>query len=161
VATQRDMESRRWKRFTRAVTDWTNWCILAGILLMVYGMAVIIQNDYANSKPINTDDDEGRVYHPTTIEKMLAHKYETHVRVVGYVMRAANEKDGDLHIDVCDSQDIKHFDREHCMVFECMPRMMCTPPGIGTCIEGIGVSRVDPRHKWPEIHPLEHWRECQ
>lgn len=107
------------------------------------------------------DEDKGRNYYLVTIDELINKKVsQTHIQVKGVVLRSGHEGDGDRHIDVCDSSSVKHFDKKHCMVFECIPKLMCDAPKVGTCIFGHGIRRYDDHHEWPEIHPVEGWIPC-
>jgi len=58
-----------------------------------------------------------------------------------------HEQDGDLHIQLT---GVTGF-----VVAECIPRMPCDPPVVGSVITVRGISRYDGEHHWFEIQPVE------
>jgi hypothetical protein len=89
-----------------------------------------------------------RPYYPVTIAQMAAGKnFHTHVAVTGKVELVKTEKDGDTHIKLTDG---KAF-----IVAECIPKLPCKPPTVGSTITVYGISRFDGEHKWWECHPVE------
>jgi hypothetical protein len=88
-----------------------------------------------------------------------------HVNVTGFVMRAARQVDGDMHVPFCDSP---HFtvvanasalpDKHHCVMAEIVPYLQCTVPAQLPAQQTIrGLLRFDggSAAEWWEIHPIE------
>lgn len=88
-----------------------------------------------------------------------------HVNVIGFVMRAARQADGDTHVPFCDSP---HFtvvvnasalpDKHHCVMAEIVPYLQCAVPSHLPVQQTIrGLLRYDggPAAEWWEIHPIE------
>jgi hypothetical protein len=71
----------------------------------------------------------------------------THVEVTGRVSYVSYEGDGDVHLRICDTQA--------CVVAEIIPAIPITEhPRPGDTVTVRGISRIDPLHKWPEVHPV-------
>lgn len=70
----------------------------------------------------------------------------THVQVTGWVSEVHKEADGDIHVQICDKQG--------CVVAEIIPALPHPMPVLGTTVTVRGISRIDPLHKWAEIHPV-------
>ena len=96
---------------------------------------------------------EGREYFPVAPHSM-AENVHTHVRVSGRVTHVSDVRDGDVHFTVCES-NIKKFDRQSCIVAECIPKLPCKQPKIGQIVTVQGISRFDKEHNWYECHPVE------
>jgi uncharacterized protein involved in tellurium resistance len=75
----------------------------------------------------------------------------THVKVSGTVVAVHHEKDGDVHIKVCERSGEKSW----CFIAEIMPEFgQIKAPKRGQDVTLYGVSRYDRKHKWWEIHPV-------
>lgn len=89
-----------------------------------------------------------RHYWPVTVDQLASGTVKhTHVQVSGRVKLVRHEADGDLHIQLT---GVKAF-----IVAECIPRMPCVPPAVGSVITVRGISRYDGEHHWWECHPVE------
>jgi hypothetical protein len=88
-----------------------------------------------------------------------------HVNVTGFVIRAARQVDGDMHVPFCDSP---HFtvvvnasslpDKHHCVMAEIVPYLQCAVPAHLPAQQTIrGLLRYDggSAAEWWEIHPIE------
>ena len=105
-----------------------------------------------------------RPYHPVALVDLALGKVrQTHVQTEGYVTYIAHEADGDLHIRICDSPEVKEMTRTRCIVAECIPALPCAQPKIGAHVHVQGISRFDKEngHRWNELHPLETIKEIQ
>jgi hypothetical protein len=71
------------------------------------------------------------------------------VQVEGTVRYVRAEKDGDVHIRLCDGG--------LCVIAECVSYKPCARPRKGSRVRVSGVSRYDgaPGHGWWEVHPVE------
>lgn len=88
-----------------------------------------------------------------------------HVNVTGYVMKAARQVDGDLHVPFCDSPNFTVVsnasalpDKHHCLMAEIVPYLQCTVPAGLPKLQTIrGLLRFDGGGvaEWWEIHPIE------
>jgi hypothetical protein len=88
-----------------------------------------------------------------------------HVNVTGYVMKAARQVDGDLHVAFCDSPKFTIVssvsalpDKHHCLIAEIVPYLQCTlPAGLPKLQTIRGLLRFDggSAAEWWEIHPIE------
>lgn len=88
-----------------------------------------------------------------------------HVNVTGFVMIAARQVDGDLHVPFCDSPNFKVVsnasalpDKHHCVMAEIVPYLQCTvPAGLPKQQTIRGLLRFDggSAAEWWEIHPIE------
>lgn len=83
----------------------------------------------------------------------LGRSKHTHIEVTGDVQYVAWQDDGDLHIRL-GSPSLSGLT----IVVECIPKLPCSRPKIGSRITVQGISRADPEHHWWEIHPVEAWR---
>ncbi len=73
----------------------------------------------------------------------------THLCVTGFVQKTRKEKDGDIHVQLCQGS--------LCMVLEIMPELPVARPRKGQKIQACGVVRYDGWHSWWELHPLVRW----
>jgi len=108
--------------------------------------------------PTGSDAPYKRVYHPVSIIALAGGTVRhTHVEVGGFVTYIAHEDDGDLHIRLCTDPKIKVMDRNRCIVAECIPKMPCPAPEMGSRVTVHGISRFDKEtnHLWGEVHPIE------
>lgn len=99
-----------------------------------------------------------RPYHVVALADLALGKVrQTHVQVEGFVTYTTVEADGDLHIRLCDSAEVKGMARDRCIVAECIPELPCEKPPLGARVAVEGVSRFDKEngHKWSEVHPVE------
>jgi hypothetical protein len=95
---------------------------------------------------------ETRYFHPVDCAKFADNGSTwTHVSVIGNVRKSHREKDGDIHLEVCDTTG------QHCFEAEIVPyhpvSLFRAHPGAQVRVKGI--SRYDRQHKWWEIHPVE------
>jgi hypothetical protein len=96
-----------------------------------------------------SSQDASRTYYSVTVEGMKKTRW-THVVVEGRVVYSPYiAGDGDLHIRI---EDEKTKARLSC---EAIPSLPVYKPKTGEIIKVYGISRIDPYHKWPEIHPVE------
>lgn len=109
-----------------------------------------------------------RAYHPYAISVLASEdpanwhgKFLTHIEVQGFVTYVAKEGDGDIHIRLCDSADLKAMDTKHCVVAEVIPTLKpkgFLQPKVGMHLKVRGIGRYDaenPGHHWWECHPVE------
>jgi hypothetical protein len=89
-----------------------------------------------------------RPYHKVSIAQ-AAHARWTHVEVCGTVNYVRRQTDGDIHIRVTDGKVT--------LVGEVIPLIKLPLPRVGMAIRMWGISRMDPEHKWAEVHPVEGW----
>lgn len=75
----------------------------------------------------------------------------THLCVSGTVTYTRKERDGDIHVRLCDGG--------WCVVLEIIPAIPLERPRKGSRIEACGITRYDgwPGHGWHELHPLLRW----
>jgi len=99
----------------------------------------------------------GRGYHKVPLERMSETTW-THAVTCGLVVYRRQMKDNDWHVTIARGDDL--------LVLEIIPAMPLEPPKKGQTIEAWGITRIDKGHKtkrypggWPELHPLEGWRE--
>lgn len=95
---------------------------------------------------------EDRTYHPVSVCGLAATSW-THVAVTGKVALVKREGDGDIHIRL--------EDKGCAAVAEIIPSLPLAAPKLGQRITVRGISRVDGRHKWSEVHPVEAWQIAQ
>lgn len=102
--------------------------------------------------------EEDRTFHPVDLSaysKMApgSGSIPTHIQVTGWVTYKKAEKDGDVHLRLCDGED--------CIVAEAIPEL----PEIAAQARALrvpvkvtvrGISRYDgaPGHHWNEVHPV-------
>lgn len=99
-----------------------------------------------------------RYYWPQELENYAERgSVRPRVQIDGYVIYTRTEKDGDLHIRLCDTLDARGMDRRHCIVCEIIPTLPVPRPPIHAHIRVKGISRFDPEHGWREVHPVEAW----
>lgn len=103
---------------------------------------------------------ETKYYHPVEISEFSTKGSRwTHVAVTGVVTSVRREKDGDVHIKVCDIATKKNW----CFVAEVIEEISATRANVGEQVTVKGISRYDKQHKWWEIHPVRelwvHWRD--
>jgi hypothetical protein len=77
-------------------------------------------------------------------------RLDTHVATSGKVEYRKTEKDGDLHLRLCDQGS--------CIVLECIPEIpevaaSCKKARKGSRLKAWGISRYDYAHGWWELHP--------
>lgn len=79
----------------------------------------------------------------------------THLCVTGTVRYVRAERDGDVHVRLCDGA--------LCVVAEIIPAVPLARPPKGARIEACGITRYDgwPGHGWHELHPLLAWKEVR
>lgn len=98
--------------------------------------------------------EQRRTYHVVTVSALKTTSW-THVAVRACVGRVADEPDGDVHISFVDPGDAR---RKVIAVAEIIPGLSVEPrPRKGDCGTFYGISRIDRRHGWAEVHPLERW----
>jgi hypothetical protein len=91
----------------------------------------------------------GRQYFTVSIANLAAGRnFHTHVRVTGKVVLVKHEADGDLHVRLSDGK--------HWIVAECIPELPCREPRLRETVTVEGISRFDYKHRWQEVHPVEH-----
>lgn len=103
-----------------------------------------------------------RTYWPVTPSQLAAEdpahwkKCRTHLSVEGFLTYRRLEDDGDQHLRICETR-IEKMDRAWCIVAECIPRMPCNVPPLGSRVRVEGISRFDAEngHRWFEVHPVE------
>lgn len=93
-------------------------------------------------------------YHLTDLQEFAAGKTRIHVRLQGFIRHKSEELDGDLHIRLCDSNDVVAMDLKHCVVARVIPEAPIPIPSLGTFVEVDGISRRDRSHDWWEVHPV-------
>lgn len=91
----------------------------------------------------------GRPYHPVTIAALATTSW-THVEVRGLVTYVRKQADGDWHLTLDDGEG-------HTAVAEIIPAIPLVPPRKGQRVVVRGIARMDTKHKWPEVHPVEDW----
>jgi hypothetical protein len=142
------------------LSERVSWSGVATLVLL-FALALI---NWVSAK------ETSRKYWPHTIAEFTAedphawHKMHTHVEVKGFVTYTVKEADGDTHIRLCDSANIKTMDRKRCVVAECIPLLPCTKPPLGAHVQVDGISRFDAEgacaagaeHCWWEVHPVEN-----
>lgn len=75
----------------------------------------------------------------------------THLCVTGTVRRPLREKDGDVHVRLCNDSGVL------CIVAEIIPQLPMLPPRDGQRVTACGITRFDHYHGWQELHPLLGW----
>lgn len=91
----------------------------------------------------------GDVYRMIDLAKVATTPY-THVCTVGPVTYVRKQRDGDWHVTL---------DNGHAkVVLEIIPQIPLPPPTKGRVVVACGITRIDKRHKWAEIHPVTSWR---
>ena len=108
-----------------------------------------------------------RTFHPVSISDLAAGdprhfaKAHTHVQVSGWVTYRKKEDDGDWHLRICDTPQIRCMDRKHCIVAEIIPELPLTPPKRGEKVTLWGIYRYDGErnHNFVEIHPVIGWKK--
>src|SRR4051794_20819320 len=70
----------------------------------------------------------------------------THLCAVGTVEAVRKERDGDVHVRLCQGP--------LCVVLEIIPELPIARPRKGSRIRACGIQRWDSWHLWQEIHPL-------
>lgn len=99
---------------------------------------------------------ERLTYEVVTVDKLASGGVAmTRVEVNGYVTYVAHERDGDIHIRLCDQLDRRGMDKAHCVVAEIMPEIPLESPKVGWKITVRGITRFDGEHKFWEVHPVE------
>lgn len=95
----------------------------------------------------------GRLYHhvPVSLMRETSH---THVCVIGRVTAVKREPDGDIHI--CIDGPCRPGCAT-CLIAEIIPRISLKRPAVGERVRLCGISRMDTKHDWPEVHPVESW----
>lgn len=91
-----------------------------------------------------------RYYWPTSVST-LSHglSKHTHAAVRGDLIRVYLEADGDRHAWIRDTVTADS------VVVECIPKLPCVLPSVGTRATYLGITRKDPEHGWYELHPVE------
>jgi hypothetical protein len=92
-----------------------------------------------------------RPYFPVEIAKLPGFAH-THVEITGVVELVKREEDDDVHMRVGDGKGA-HVVCE--IIPTLQPENRFTVPKVGDRVKIRGISRVDPRHKWQELHPVE------
>ena len=87
-------------------------------------------------------------FHRVTVAQ-LSTTYHTHVTVCGTVTRVTAEADGDVHVRLSD--------RGRFAILEIIPALPLQSPPRGQRICASGISRIDPAHRWAEVHPVLQW----
>lgn len=103
-----------------------------------------------NRPASDEDDEEGRKYWTVPIREVATTSH-THIKVEGKVALVKREADGDIHIRLVDGAG-------HFCVAEIIPLIKLPAPRVGQTIVVRGIQRVDGKHKWGEVHPVESWR---
>lgn len=88
----------------------------------------------------------GRPYHMVPMDG-LATTTHTHVQVTGRVVYVRKQRDGDVHVTL-DNGTTK-------VVLEIIPQIPATVPRKGQTVTAYGIARLDAKHRWPEVHPVE------
>lgn len=92
-----------------------------------------------------------RAFWPISLDSLaVGRPKHTHVAITGTVSYVRREDDGDLHIKI--KSPSGRF-----IIAECIPKLPCLLPKVGTRITVKGISRPDPEHGWWEVHPVEEW----
>jgi hypothetical protein len=99
------------------------------------------------------DDDASRDYHLIPLSALGKESW-THVEVEATVKSVRKQGDGDYHITLTDGAVEA--------VAEIIPTLFpptgpMRHPRAGKRVRIRGIQRLDGRHKWPEIHPVESW----
>ena len=91
-----------------------------------------------------------RTYWPTSVDNLASGRSaHTHVSVTGRVAYVRAETDGDMHIKLVNPATGAFI------IAECIPKLPCVKPIVGTTITVLGISRKDSEHGWWEVHPVE------
>jgi hypothetical protein len=103
-------------------------------------------------------DTEGRVFHPVPLAD-VGRTVHTHVEVQGKVLTNRREADRDRHIILGD-------DSGHKLTIECIPEIpailkQCAALKRGQQVKVQGISRIDRKHRWTEVHPVLHVQVIQ
>jgi hypothetical protein len=96
-----------------------------------------------------------RNFYPVSIAALRAGKARhTHVHISGQVTGVIDETDGDIHVWLCDENARGARDPQHCINTEIIPEFPLRRPKVGSMVRLNGISRLDPEHRWFEVHPV-------
>lgn len=115
-------------------------------MLILFLLQVLFAPTVFSNPP--EDEDAVRRYYQVAIADMKTTRW-THVIVEGRVANVYIAGDGDLHIRL---EDPVTKARITC---EGIPGLKVTRPRRNQMVRIYGISRIDPYHKWPEVHPIE------
>lgn len=113
------------------------------------------------SLPILADSEA--TIHPLAWEAVptsASQPVDTHVSIEGYAQWTRREKDGDIHVRLCERRKGSADGPGRCVVAEIVPQVALGRPPAGKRapkIRVVGVTRWDHRHGWFEVHPVTSW----
>lgn len=100
---------------------------------MIFAVALLLAQTYQDG------------YHEVPLAKLATTRW-THACVVGPVVYVRKQRDGDIHVTLSDGTAK--------VVLEIIPAIPLPRPKKGQTIRACGITRIDPHHGWPELHPL-------
>lgn len=88
----------------------------------------------------------GRIYHTVALRDLATTAW-THVCLAGPVVYVRRQRDGDVHLTLDDGTAK--------VVAEIIPLIPIPAPKKGQRVHVCGIARIDKRHGFREIHPVE------
>jgi len=114
--------------------------------------AVVISTSLATRE---TSDEDRKFYRREVAAVAVAPpgspSVPTHLELQGWATYRKLEKDGDIHLHMCDG--------DVCLILECIPDLpeiakQCAALRVPVKVLVRGISHYDPEHRWQEIHPV-------